>query len=92
MKPVSMNTNELFCPSDWLRSELLESKDEGLTRIEISYYADDSIAESLFFRNEFERNARYDIQEVKMTLNTYKHLTFKLSLIDLLRNYEFHAK
>ena len=92
MKPISMCTNELFSPGDWLRSSLLEAVDRGLTRIEISYYADDALAESLFFHKEFEQRARNDIQEVKVTLNDYKQLTFSLSVADLLHTFEYHAK
>ena len=52
--PLKINTKELFNPSNWMSKELRESKDQGLLRIEISYIADDELAEQMFFKIDFE--------------------------------------
>ena len=44
-----MNTNALFDPPIQMLRALLESQDEGLSRIEISYYAGSIVAENHFF-------------------------------------------
>ncbi len=42
---LGMDTNRIFHPTFLLGRELDETKEEGLSRIEISYYADDLLAE-----------------------------------------------
>jgi len=44
-----MNTNGIYYPSFLLGQKLMDTKEEGLTRIEISWYADNIEAESMFF-------------------------------------------
>ena len=36
---MGMNTSAIFNPTHWKEQKLRESKDLGLTRVEISYYA-----------------------------------------------------
>ena len=90
--PISMNTKELFNPSNWMSKELRESKDQGLLRIEISYIADDELAEQLFFKIDFEAQAKLDINKVKDILNGNNKLCFHLSLKELLDTFQFEAK
>ena len=49
MTQLGMNTNGIYGSSYLLRKELLEAKDCGLSRIEISYYADSLEAENAFY-------------------------------------------
>ena len=45
LSSLGMDTDRIFRPTFLLGRELEETKDEGLSRIEISYYADDLLAE-----------------------------------------------
>ena len=56
-----MNLTEMFSPSTFLSKELQESAVSGLSRIEISYHANDRVAELKFFDPSFEIYAKYDI-------------------------------
>ena len=87
-----MNTTSLFCPSNWLSSELIEAQNDGLLRIEISYMADDETAEQEFFKDTFEMQAKIEISRVKFVLNRYTKLCYRLSLQELLETFEFIAK
>ena len=91
-KPIGMNTTSLFCPSNWLSSELIQTQNDGLSRIEISYMADDETAEQEFFKDTFEMQAKIEISRVKFVLNRYNKLCYRLSLQDLLETFEFMAK
>ena len=79
-----MNLTEMFSPSTFLSKELQESADWGLSRIEISYHANDTVAERKFFEPSFEVYAKYDILMVNCCLNRYKKLVCKVSLKELL--------
>jgi hypothetical protein len=48
MTPLGMNTNGIFYPDFKSGQELEESSQYGLSRIEVSYYADDLEAEAQF--------------------------------------------
>jgi len=48
-----MNTNSLFAPSHRMLKALKETLNEGLSRIEISYYARTQTAEDKLFANDF---------------------------------------
>ena len=62
---------ELFSPSTFLYKELEESANTCLTRIEISYYAEDTKAEQEYFEPEFARQSRLDIAWVKIHINEH---------------------
>ena len=63
-----------------------------MTRIEISYYADDQEAERHYFREDFLGLARADIERVRGVVNGYGKLTFQLGLKELLETFEFETK
>ena len=52
-----------------LRKELDEAWDYGLTRIEISYYADSLAAEPHYFSHDFQYKAAQDIDDCLLALN-----------------------
>ena len=87
-----MNLTEMFSPSTFLSKELQDSIDDGLTRIEISYHANDTIAEHCFFDENFANKAKFDIDMVKYDLDEYRKLIFKVNLKEFLEAFEQGAK
>ena len=50
---LGMNTNQLFDPAMRLLAALKETQETGISRIEISYYADSEEAERLLLEDGF---------------------------------------
>ena len=81
---VGMNTNAIFYPSFVQRAILKEAWDKGLTRIEISYYANSEEAEQQFLDKKFAEMTKITIDKVIRVLNSFKHLIHQVHTYDLL--------
>ena len=68
--PLGMNTNAIFNPRFKFGQEMYEASYQGLSRIEISYYADSVEAETDYFKCNFSIKASQDIDKVLQVLNT----------------------
>ena len=90
--PLSMNTSELFSPTNWLSPAILESANKGLTRFEISFLADDEEAEKEYFDEGFEHLAKEALRRVKGVFNIYQKLCYEVSTKELLLAFEQSAK
>ena len=56
-----MNTNAIFTPEQRMYKALLEANQEGITRLEISYYAKTTVAQQKYFTTAFRTNAEVDL-------------------------------
>ena len=92
MTQLGMNTNALFRSSYLLRKELEEAKQYGLSRIEISYYADSLVAEREYFTTDFSRMASLDLNNVLLALNYKKGCCYKLPILSLLYAFQDNSK
>ena len=63
-----------------------------MTRIEISYIANDVQGEQMYFDTMFKPTAIMDILRVLHEINEYRKLTFKLGIKELLQKFESVAK
>ena len=66
---------------------LMEFKDEGMTRIEITYNAPSPEAEEAIFGVGFAERASSDINKVLDTLNKIEGIGYKLKMLDLLKTF-----
>lgn len=81
---VGMNTNAIFYPTFVQRGILKDAWDKGLTRIEISYYANSEEAEQEFLDENFAKMTKITIDKVIRVLNTFKPLIHQVHTYDLL--------
>ena len=66
---LGMNTNALFAPTSRMYKAILETKETGLSRIEISYYAESRLSEDLLLSDEFPDRMIEDLDKVQDALN-----------------------
>ena len=83
-----MNTTSLFVPKMHMMRALKESVDFGLTRIEISYYADSSGAESELWKSNTATRMHQDLDKVAAALATISGICYRLPLNDLLQEFQ----
>ena len=78
-----MNTNAIFNPEQRLQAMLQEAQEEGVTRLEISYYADSFEAQAEYFADDFAAQARQELYSFQLCLNKLKGVCFRLPLVEL---------
>ena len=64
---IGMNTNNLFAPNQRMLKGIKATLNEGLSRIEISYYAKTKEAENKLLSDEMAFKMK---EELKIVLNT----------------------
>jgi len=89
---LGMNTNALFAPTQRMLRALKETMAEGLSRIEISYYAESQDAEDELLVFEFPERAHNDLNDVLEALNSVSGLCYRVSLLNLLQTFQGQAK
>ena len=87
-----MNTEAIFRPTYLTGRELNEARESGLTRVEISYYADTCKAAEFFYRPDFTEKATQDIEDVVLSLNTVKGFCHKISIVKMMEAFQDKAK
>ena len=87
-----MNTEAIFRPAYLTGQELKEAWDYGLTRIEISYYADSSQAEELLFRPNFISKASQDIEAVVLAMNVSRVCGYRIPILRMMESFQEKAK
>ena len=84
MMALGMNTNAIFYPDMVMRQELEESKDSGLTRIEISYYFDSIEVEAELYKPGFVDSADRDLNDVLLAINSEACFGHRVPMKDFL--------
>ena len=92
MRPVGMNTNGLFCPYMHMSRALSESRDEGLSRIKITYTATTLEAEQELFTMWFPEQAKRDLDSALSALNSVDGLGRHLPMRELFEGFIAGAK
>ena len=82
-----MNTKAMFYPTVRMGKALRESKDEGTSRIEISYTASNAEAESEFFHPLFGRKAETDLNLAQAALDQIPDLCWRLPMIEMFNKF-----
>ena len=73
-----MNTNGLFFPSVRMGRALSESRQEGLSRIEITYTAISHADEDVMLDDSFHMLAQQDLYQAERALNSISELGWHL--------------
>ena len=79
-----MNLKALYYPSVRMNMALRESKDEGQSRIEITYTAQTKEAEEELLHQDFVERAKIDLNKAEDALNRVYGLGWHLPLYELL--------
>ena len=79
-----MNTGQIFQPSYRKHTQLKETKDQGWTRIEISYYAHSVEEEKLFWDDKFIEDARLDMAAAHKALNQTEGVCYRIPMCQIL--------
>ena len=87
-----MNTQAIFLPAFWKERVLDETQQHGWTRIEISYYASDALAENELLDPLFKQQAEQDLDDVLQVLNATTGVHFDLSMERTLQVWEQRCK
>ena len=66
---------------------LKETQNTGLSRIEISYYADTYEAERLLLEDSFAETMHNDLNKVQAALNTVEGLCYRLPQLSILKEF-----
>ena len=82
-----MNTNAIFYSSFTQYKVLRETSEYGITRIEISYYADSEDAEAMLYEKEFQKQYEEDFLIVRGALAKVKNLFFKVHMKTLFETF-----
>ena len=82
-KSLGMNTKAIFYPSMRMGKALRESKDEGLSRIEITYIAKTSEAENELFHPLFGRKSEVDLNLAQAALDQVPDICHKLPMKEM---------
>ena len=90
--PLGINTNEIFDPSLKFGQELQEAVQKGLSRIEISYYAQSVEAEAEFFKSNFTDRAYKDIIKVLNALNTIRGTGYQVPMRHFLQTFQDNCR
>ena len=79
-KSVGMNTKAMFYPTMRMGQALIESREEGQTRIEITYSAASKLAEDEILNGVFYLRAKIDLDRAERALNSVDRLGWHLPL------------
>ena len=80
LKAIGMNTKAIFNPNVRMGQGLLACKDQGLSRIEITYSATCKIGESTLLNTLFYRYAEIDLNMAQTALNKVQGLGWELPM------------
>ena len=89
---LGMNTEAIFHPNYLMGKVLDEAQNTGLTRIEISYYADTLEAEKNFNSDDFIQKATQDLDDVLLALNYTQGLGHPVAFKDILDSFQNCSK
>ena len=92
MTTLGMNTKAIFYPPFCQGRVLKESSEHGITRIEISYYADSVEMEGEYFKDEFTEQAEKDLATVLKALNELEGLCYTVSQLALMETFQATMK
>ena len=84
MKGMGMNTGQIYQPTYRKHSQLLETENQGWTRIEISYYAHSVEEEKRFWSRDFIDDAEQDIALTHIALNETKGVRYHIPMYSIL--------
>ena len=84
---IGMNMRALFYPSVRMNLALRESRNEGQSRIEITYTAQTKQAEDEFLDSDFVERAKIDLNRAEDALNRVYGLGWHLPLHELLDDF-----
>ena len=87
-----MNTKAMFYPSVRMGKALRESKDEGTSRIEITYTALNAESEAEFFHPLFGRKAETDLNLAQAALDQVPVLCWRLPMIEMFNKFNEVAR
>ena len=73
-----MNTGGLFFPSVRMGRALSESREEGLSRVEITYTATSRAGEDVMLDDSFHMRAQQDLDQAERALNSISELGWHL--------------
>ena len=82
-----MNTKNLFFPSVRMGRALIESRKEGLSRVEITYTATSRAGEDVMLSDNFYKHAREDLDQAERALNSISNLGWHLPQHELLESF-----
>ena len=91
-KALGMNTNALFNPQPRIQKAIEETWEEGLTRLEISYYFPSAEAEQELMKEDFCRRALQDLDAFHGCLNSLKGVCYLVPMTDILKYFQELAR
>ena len=86
-KAIGMNTKGLFYPSVRMGQALAESRNEGQSRIEITYTATSEAAEDELLHPIFYERAKIDLDKAQRCLNQVVSLGWHIPMGELLEKF-----
>ena len=86
-KATGMKLRGLYYPDIRMRQALRDSRETGLSRIEISYTATNRANENQLLAPFFGHEASHDLNKVQMALKNVKGLCWKLPVAKLLEDF-----
>ena len=86
-KSLGMNTNAFFYPSVRMGQALSESRDEGQSRIEITFKASNKVGEDEILEPMFYLRARLELNRAERALDSVNGLCWYISHNELLTNF-----
>ena len=87
-----MNTNRIYKTSCTDTSVFQEAKDVGLTRIEISYMANDFYVSQDLYKYDFLEDAQNDLKIVEQCQDEISGVCHRVPLLDLLSAFQEEAR
>ena len=84
MKSLGSNMKGIYYPNIRMGQALRESRDVGLSRIEITYTITNKDLENDMLNPLFRHEAENDLNKVQLALSRVKGICWHMSLIDLL--------
>ena len=79
-----MNTKGLFFPSVRMGRALIESREVGLSRVEITYTVSSRAGEDVMLSDNFYKHAQQDLDQAERALNSISNLGWHLPQRELL--------
>ena len=83
VKSLGMNMKGIYYPSVRMNQALMESRNEGQSRIEITYTATDLAGEAEILDDEFPQQTTIDLMDAEAALRQVKDLTWHIPQLQL---------
>ena len=87
-----MKTNNLYAPNQRILKAIKATLNEGLSRIEISYYAKTKEVESKLLTDEMAFKMKEELNIVFNTLNQLSGICYRVPLIKFFNTFEENCK